>query len=95
MDKIVKSSRIACEAKCLLKFDGVDLQGVIENISLSGALIVLDNQIPDRIQPGDTCDMIFCSNPDQYPIKYTCKVIRLDSLVLGVEFLELNIMYVS
>ena len=92
MDKIVQSSRIVCEAKCILNFDGVDFQGVIENISLSGALLKLKDKRPDSMQPGDMCDMIFCSNPDSYPVKYTSKVVRLDSEIIGIEFLELNMM---
>jgi c-di-GMP-binding flagellar brake protein YcgR len=92
MGKIVQSSRIACEAECILKFDGGDYEGVIENISLTGALIKLDNGMPDNIRPGDTCDMIFCSRPDVYPLKYTSTVVRLDSALIGIEFLELNIM---
>ena len=92
MDKIVQSSRIVCEAKCILNFDGVDYQGVIENISLTGALIKLDSDMPASIRPGDTCDMVFCSRPDVYPIKYTSKVVRLDSALIGIEFIGLNIM---
>lgn len=92
MDKVVLSSRIVCEAKCILNFDGFDIQGVIENLSLSGALIKLKDKIPDSIHPGDKCDMMFCSDPDLYPVKYTCKVIRLDSEIIAIQFLELNIM---
>lgn len=92
MDKMVKHSRIVCAAKCILNFDGFDYQGVIENISLSGALIKLDNKIPNSVHFGDKCDMMLCSNLDSYPVKYTCKVIWLDSANIGVEFLELNIM---
>jgi hypothetical protein len=92
MDKIMQSSRIVCAAECILNFDGVDFPGVIENISLTGALIKLDSEMPAGIRPGDTCDMIFCSSPDVYPIKYTSKVVRLDSTLIGIEFLELNIM---
>jgi hypothetical protein len=36
--------------------------------------------------------LMFCTNPDLYPIKYTCKVIRVDSEMIGLQFLELNIM---
>lgn len=90
MGKTVKKTRITCEAKCILIFDGLEVQGVIENISLSGARVVLNDRLPDNVQPADTCDMIFCSNPDQYPIKYTCRVIRIDSPVIGVEFLGLS-----
>jgi len=89
---MLKSDRIVCEAKCILNFDGLDFQGVIKNISLSGALIMLNKKIPHSIHPGDTCDLMFCSNPDLYPVKYTSKVIRLDSKIIGVQFLELNIM---
>jgi c-di-GMP-binding flagellar brake protein YcgR len=92
MGSVVQSSRIVCEAKCILKFDEFDIQGLIENISLSGAMIKLNDRVPDSVHPGDTCDMIFCSNPDLYPVKYTCKVIRLESAIIGIEFLQLNIM---
>ena len=90
MDNTVQGSRIECEAQCILNFNGVDLHGVIENISVSGALIKLNDEMPDSIQAGDTCDMIFSSNPDAYPVKYTSKVVRLDSALIGIEFLELN-----
>jgi c-di-GMP-binding flagellar brake protein YcgR len=92
MGEIVPSSRYVCEAKCILYFDGCDVQGIIENISLSGALIMLNSKIPNSIDPGDKCDMVFCSNPDLFPVKYTCKVVRIDSKIIGIEFLELNIM---
>jgi PilZ domain-containing protein len=92
MDKMIQRSRIVCEAKCILNFDGFNFLGVIENISLSGALIKLNSKLPESIQPGDKCDMIFCSDPDLYPVKYTCKIVRLDSAIIGIEFLELSIM---
>ena len=92
MDKIVHSSRIVCAAKCILNFDGSDFHGVIENISLTGALIKLNNKIPDSIHPGDICYLLLCSDTDLYPVKYTCKVIRFDPEIIGIEFLELNTM---
>jgi c-di-GMP-binding flagellar brake protein YcgR len=92
MRYMVKSDRIVCEAHCILHFDGVEFQGVIENISLSGALIKLKGTLPDSIRPGATCDMIFCSNPDVFPVKYTSEVVRLDSGLIGIEFLEINMM---
>ena len=92
MREMGKCDRIVCEAKCILNFDGVDFQGVIENISLSGALIKLNGKLPDIIQPGSMCDMVFSSNPEVYPVKYTSKVVRFDSAFVGIEFLELNMM---
>jgi hypothetical protein len=92
MSNQVPNSRIVCEAKCILTIDGLDFQGVIVNLSLSGALIKMDDQISNTIHSDDMCDLIFCANPDLYPIKYTCKVIRLDSGMIGLQFLELNIL---
>jgi hypothetical protein len=88
----VPNSRIVCEAKCILTFDGMDFQGVIVNLSLSGALIQMDDQIPDTIHPDDMCDLIFSANPDLYPLKYTCRVSRVDAGMIGLQFLELSIM---
>jgi c-di-GMP-binding flagellar brake protein YcgR len=87
-----KKDRIHCEAKCILHFDAFEFQGIIKNISLSGALIMLNDTIPHTIHPGDKCDLMFCSNPDLYPVKYTSQVIRVESALIGVQFLELNIM---
>lgn len=92
MDKMVKHSRIVCSAKCVLNIDGFDYHGVIENISLSGALIKLDNMVSHKLSSGDKCHMMLCSNLDSYPVKYTSKVVRYDSEVIGIEFLELNIL---
>ena len=90
MDKMGQSKRILCDAKCILNFKGLDYHGVVENVSLTGALIKLDNKIPSSMQPGDRCDLILCSNLDSCTTKYSCKVIRLDSAIIGVQFLELK-----
>ncbi len=92
MEYKVKHARILCSAKCILNYNGSDYSGIIENISLSGALVKLDNNIPSGVRPSDKCYLILCSNQDSYPVKYTCKVTRLDTSVIGIEFLELNIM---
>jgi hypothetical protein len=92
MSNKVPSSRIVCKAKCILSLDGFDYQGVIVNLSLSGALIKLNNKIPNNMLTDNMCDLMFCSDPDLYPIKYICKVIRVDSEMIGLQFLELNIM---
>lgn len=84
------STRILCDASCILSFAGVNHQGVIENISLSGALIKLQDAIPSEIRPGDNCALILCSDPEACPIKYVCRVARCDSDHIGVQFIELD-----
>jgi len=91
MDETGQGLRYHCDAKCILIFEGFDYHGVIENVSLSGALIKLNDEIPTSMQPGDRCDLLLCSNPELCPVKYTCKVIRLDSAIIGVQFIELNL----
>lgn len=87
-----KKVRINCDTKCIIHFDASEFHGVIKNLSLSGALIKLNNKIPNNIHPGDKCDLLLCSNTDLFPVRYTSKVTRVDSANIGVQFLELNIM---
>jgi c-di-GMP-binding flagellar brake protein YcgR len=92
MGSFWKKNRINCETKCIMHCDASEFQGVIKNISLSGALVMLNSKFPTNIHPGDTCDIMLCSNPDFCPVRYTSKVIRVDSAIIGVQFLELNMM---
>jgi hypothetical protein len=91
MDKMGQSLRILCDAKCILIFEGFDYHGIIENVSLSGALIKLKDDIPDNLRTEDRCDLMLCGDPGLYPVKYTCNVIRIDSTAIGVKFIELNL----
>ena len=91
MNEMGPSPRLLCDAKCIVIFELMDYPGVIENVSLTGALIKLIDETPDNIQPGDRCELMLCSNPDLYPVKYTCNVIRRDSAFVGVQFVKLNL----
>jgi hypothetical protein len=90
MDNEGGSIRILCDALCVLNFAGVNYRGVIENISLSGALIKLYGAIPSEINPGDNCALLICSDQEACPIKYVCRVARCDSTQIGVQFMELD-----
>ena len=83
--------RIVCEAKCTLRFDGFNLKGVIKNISLSGALIELNDTVPNSIHPGDKCNLMLGTNPNIATIMYSSEVIRTGSNIIGIRFHELNI----
>lgn len=83
-------TRLHCETTCILNYGGINYQGTVENISLTGALIKLSGIVPDTIRPGEICGLMLCSDPDQCSVKYTCKVARIDSARIGVQFLELN-----
>lgn len=85
------SIRILCDALCLLHYEGINYHGVIENISLSGALIKMSGKMPEGIRPGDTCGLMLCRTPEVCPIEYNCRVVRLAPAQVGVQFLEMNI----
>ncbi|HEY3307761.1 MAG TPA: PilZ domain-containing protein [Desulfuromonadaceae bacterium] len=80
--------RILCEALCVFVYKEKSYQGIIQNISLSGALIKLNEVIP-YVSPGDECGLMLCSDPDVCPVKYICRVIRCDADHVGVQFKEI------
>jgi PilZ domain-containing protein len=90
MGSMKQSVRINCDVNCIFNFDGVDYQGVIKNVSVSGVLLKLNNEIQNSILPGSKCGLMLGSNPDSSHIKYNCKVIRLDAELIGVQLLGLN-----
>jgi c-di-GMP-binding flagellar brake protein YcgR len=60
---------------------------MLQNISLGGALIKIKDGVLAGLEVGDICKMMLCDNADTCPIKHTCRVIRFDSVSLGVQFL--------
>jgi len=88
MGRMGRRLRVDGHAKCTLHLDSLDLQGEIENISLGGALVKLNNVVPNRIQPGCTCGLRLCGKQEADPVEYTCRVARLGSTAVGVQILE-------
>jgi hypothetical protein len=83
-------SVVVGHAKCTLHLDGLDYLGEIENISLGGALVKLNEEVPKRVKPGFTCGLRLCGAPEINPVEYTCRVARLGSAAVGVQILELK-----
>jgi c-di-GMP-binding flagellar brake protein YcgR len=75
---------------CTLHLDGLDYNGEIENISLGGALVKLNDEVPNRVQPGFMCSLRLCGARETNLVEYTCRVVRLGSAIVGVRILELN-----
>ena len=91
MIKNGQSLRIPCNSLCVVSFQGIDYQGMIDNVSLSGALVCLQTSLLPGIESGDECDLMLCSDPGVCPVRYTCKVVRIDSNYIGLEFIELGL----
>ncbi|HIJ88230.1 MAG TPA: PilZ domain-containing protein [Desulfuromonadales bacterium] len=75
-------------AECVVTDDAGNSYGaLLENISAGGALIKVKDGVLASLEVGDVCRMMLCDNADSCPIKRTCRVVRFDSLSMGVQFL--------
>jgi PilZ domain len=60
-------------------------EGRLENISCSGALVVISN-FPELMEIGDMCHLAFAANPEA--ILCGCTVVRMISSSVGLQFIE-------
>lgn len=87
MDDHRKHSRIKFESQCLLAgHDGGTHEALLNDISLSGALIKVNDETP--FEAGDLCELMLGDQSALFPVKHTGKIVRLDSGVIGVSFLS-------
>jgi hypothetical protein len=87
MARLSRRSRIPCKYQCVLNFHGSAYHVLLENLSLDGAFLKIDNYLLNSLKPDDLCDLLLCNDPNLCPIKYSCKVVRLDSEGIGVTFM--------
>ena len=80
--------RVSCVSKCLLFHNGSKYPGVLENISLAGALVTMSNSLPYVIQIGDTCSLLCCGDQELCPNEYNSKVVRISSPTVGLQFIQ-------
>ena len=85
MDKKRVDQRVDYVSKCLLNVHGTGYSGILENISKDGASIEIIDTLPDTVNCGDTCilNVLLLS-----PVKYSCKILRMDASRIALQFLE-------
>lgn len=84
--------RVKDDSKCILmELDGSTYEALLEDISLGGALIKVSNGVPKSLNVGDKCNLMLCSNPDVCPSKLSCRVVRHDSVNMGIRFLSTRV----
>jgi len=81
--------RIDCATKCILYHEGSKIRGVVENLSIAGALVRIRCNLSGIIQPGDDCSLLICHIPALSYSRHACQVKHLDSAAIGIEFLFL------
>jgi hypothetical protein len=69
-------------------FDGNNYPCKLENISISGVLVQCDTSLPPRINPGERCGLLLCSDPKVCPGQYPAKVARLEASKVALQFLD-------
>lgn len=86
MDNRRKHSRIKFEARCYLNGSaGVTYEALLDDISLSGALVKVNTDT--HFQIGDVCELVLSEKSVAFPVKHTSKIVRVDSGFIGMNFL--------
>lgn len=87
MKDIRHGLRAKCFEKCLLNFNGTRYQGILGNISISGALVNLKEEFPD-MHAGDFCGLHLCNDLNVCPREYSCQVARVAEVEVGLRFVH-------
>jgi c-di-GMP-binding flagellar brake protein YcgR len=66
-------------------------EALLEDISLGGALITMREGVPYSLQVGNVCSLMLRYNPNLFHTSHNCKVVRHDSVKVGVNFFTITI----
>lgn len=80
--------RVSCFSKCSILHNGSHYVGVLENISLNGALVAMADALPYVIRIGDTCQLCFSGNPELCLRESVSTVVRICTPRVGLQFVK-------
>lgn len=80
-------NRVACEDKCLLVYKGKNYPCILENISVSGALLICSDLSRNPVKSGEACGILLCSDPALCPNEYKSRVARHDAAKIALQFI--------
>lgn len=78
--------RVECGDKCVLTVNGQRSECILVDISVSGVLVSCDKVFAESIQPGDTCGIYLCGDPQVCATEVHCTVTRRDAAQIGLQF---------
>ena len=79
--------RIKSDSQCLLMgIDGVIYEALLGDLSSTGALINMSNNVPHGLHVGEMCGLVFSENPNRSSSKHTGLIVKLDSGSVGISF---------
>jgi c-di-GMP-binding flagellar brake protein YcgR len=65
---------------------GDSYDAFLENISLGGALVKVSSGVPVSLQVGGECGLMLFNKSDSRSSNHTCRVVRHDSVNMGIRF---------
>jgi PilZ domain len=85
LEKQRSESRVELLTKCQLEINGKKYNCLVDNISTTGAAVEMAEGDQECIHVGDmgTLDVLLLSS-----VTYLCKVVRIDSNLIGVQFID-------
>lgn len=89
MKNVRHGLRATCTDKCVLVLNGTPHDCILENISISGALVQQDGH-ELGIHPGTRCGLHLCNDPRVCPGEYACQVTRITETQIGLKFINMH-----
>jgi c-di-GMP-binding flagellar brake protein YcgR len=87
MKSEIHDFRIKSDSHCLLMgLDGVTYKALLGDLSLTGALIRLSDNVPNGLHVGEMCGLMLSDNPKLSSAKYTGRIVKLESDSVGISF---------
>jgi hypothetical protein len=84
-----RASRVICSSHGTINYKGNLQKVVIENISLDGALLVLEHNKDSCLEINKVYQLALCDNSDLCPPIYFFNVVRItEDGKVGIKFLE-------
>ena len=85
IDKVRSDERFTFISNCQLDMNGAKFNCLVDNISTVGALIECTSPDQKYIQVGKTgiLNVLLLT-----PVKYVCKIVRIDSNQIGLQFVD-------
>jgi len=89
MEERRRFNRVTCEEKVLVCFDGGIIKANLHDISLKGALVEFENDVP--FQLGDILNISFTLNNSDIVIQFRSKLMHRSNNMIGVKIIQIDL----
>jgi hypothetical protein len=80
--------RVTCDARCILNLGNSQYEGILEDLSISGARVRITENQAEVIQAGYKCGLYLCHDPNVCPGECACHIVRVAEEYVGVAFVK-------